>query len=67
MRTSKAEQIIKANPEMRLLWAVMNKKTDHIIETRSGKIWREHIVKNGVDSYTVYNLNDRVIKKGVAK
>ncbi|HQO23101.1 MAG TPA: hypothetical protein PLH15_10635 [Spirochaetota bacterium] len=67
MRTSKAENIIRQDPQIRLRWAILNKLNDHIIETRAGKLWREHIVKKGVDKYTVYDPGTgKIIKRGVA-
>jgi hypothetical protein len=66
MRTSEAEKVIKNNPHLYLEWLKIIKGTGIVNECRNGKLWRSHRVKNGIDNYTVYDLKDHVIKKGVA-
>jgi len=66
MRTSEALKIIKADPELYLLWLKKTKGTGYVNEARNGKLWRTHKVKNGVHTWKVWH-NDKVIKRGVAK
>jgi hypothetical protein len=67
MRTSELQKLIDAIPELKLEQLKRLGLTGKVNETRNGKLWRTHDVKNGVDHYEVYNLNDKVIKRGVSK
>jgi hypothetical protein len=67
MRTSESMKIIIANPRLHLEWLKATKGSDKVSECRNGKLWIYHNVKKGVDSYEIWNLNDKVIKRGVSK
>lgn len=67
MRTAELQKQIDTIPELRLVQAKLMKRNDHIVKTRNGKIHSEHIVKDGVERYWIYDLNDNLIKTGVAK
>jgi hypothetical protein len=67
MRTSELWKEIEKDPAAKLAVLKALGLTGRVNETRSGKLWRTHDVKNGVDHYKVYNLNDKVITRGVSK
>lgn len=65
MRTAELQKQIDTIPELKLAQAKHMKKNAHVIKTRNGKLWSEHIVKNGVEKYWIYDLNDNLIKRKV--
>lgn len=67
MRSSEKQKQIDSIPELKLLDLKMTKGTGHVVKTRNGKLWSEHIVRTGVEHYKIYDLKDNVIKRGIAK
>jgi len=67
MRSSETQKQIDRIPELKLLDLKLRKKSGHVVKYRNSKLWSEHIVKNGVERYWIFDLNDKVIKRGVAK
>ena len=67
MRSSELWKEICKHPKAKLAVMQALKMTGQVNETKNGKLWRTHKVKNGVDHYKIWNLKDKVIKTGVSK